>query len=230
MAENKENVENTCARVENNLHHVFREKNIQIGVDLVDAARKQLVFLREVDKHPDLYTGDLVRKAIRRYEQLWLPLAAEHNGKEIAPPLDVHWVWHVHMLAPYYYEKDCLEIVKCVPDHKLLSDNSRHAAMERAKAIWEDRYRNEPFHTPLDADPSAGDSNQNQGSNSAMCNGYHQDTYQRRSKYDLESASSRQRMFYYQVSSDGSEILKWGNNKHGSPCASRLMGALETDK
>ena len=197
MTDNKENIEQNCVSAGNNIHLVFREKSINISLDLVDAARKQLVFLREVDKHPDLYSGDLVRKAIRRYEQMWLPLAAEHNGKEIAPPLDVHWVWHVHMLAPYYYEKDCLEIVKCVPDHKLLSDNSRHAAMERAKVIWEERYRSEPFHTPLDAPP--GDSDQNQGSNSAMCNGYHHETYQRRSKYDIEAASNRQRMFYYQV-------------------------------
>ena len=203
MCENKENLVHNCVNTKNK-NHVFREKEIHISVDLVDAARKKLVFLREVDKHPDLYSGELVRKAIRRYEQLWLPLAAEHNGKEIAPPLDVHWVWHVHMLAPYYYEKDCLSLVNCVPDHKLLSDNSRHAAMERAKAIWEERYRHEPFHVPLDSAPSSlgGDSNQNQSSaaipSSATCNGYHE-TYHRRSKYDIEAASSRQRMFYYQV-------------------------------
>ena len=137
MCENKENIVHNCVNTKN-ANFVFREKNIHISVDLVDAARKQLVFLREVDKHPDLYSGELVRQAIRRYEQLWLPLVAEHNGKEIAPPLDVHWVWHVHMLAPYYYEKDCLSLVNCVPDHKLLSDNSRHTAMQRAKAIWED--------------------------------------------------------------------------------------------
>ncbi len=135
--ENKENSDPKSGGVQQ--ENTFNEKNINISVDLVDAARKQLVFLREVDKHPDLYSGELVRKAIRRYELFWLPLAAEHSGKEIAPPLDVHWVWHVHMLAPYYYEKDCLSVVQCVPDHKLMSDNSRHAAMERAKAIWEDR-------------------------------------------------------------------------------------------
>ena len=204
MSENKENMENNfvMSSKNNNHHQVFREKDIHISVDLVDAARKQLVFLREVDKHPDLYSGDLVRKAIRRYEQLWLPLAAEHHGKEIAPPLDVHWVWHVHMLAPYYYEKDCLGLVNCVPDHKLLSDNSRHAAMERAKVIWEERYRSEPFHVPLDPGPGEGSKDgggAGGGMNgSAVCNGYHE-PYQRRSKYDIESASARQRMFYYQV-------------------------------
>ena len=83
----------------------------------------------------------MVRQAIRRYETCWLPLAAEHAGygKELAPPLDVHWVWHVHMLAPYYYEKDCTELVRCVLDHRLMSDNSRHAAMERAKVLWEEK-------------------------------------------------------------------------------------------
>ncbi len=135
-----------------------------------------------------------MKNAIRRYETCWLPLVAEHNGKEVAPPLDVHWVWHVHMLAPYYYEKDCLHIVNMVPDHKLLSDNARHSAMDRAKSIWEDRFKGEPFHITLDNPQDNGP-----GQNGMVANGF-PDSYQSRCRYNLESASARQRLFYYQVS------------------------------
>ncbi len=165
---------------------VFHDKDIHISIDLIDAARKQLVFLKEVDKHQNLYYGDILKNAVRRYETYWLPLVAEHHGKDIAPPLDVHWIWHCHMLAPYYYEKDCLRIVKIVPDHKLLSENSRQAAMERAKVLWDDRYRTEPFDVPMDGE-------------SVTCNGYHE-PFNSKCNYDLVVAISRQRMFYYQVS------------------------------
>ena len=41
----------------------------------------------------------------RRYEMLWLPLVAANfkRSKELAAPLDIAWVWHVHMLAPESY-------------------------------------------------------------------------------------------------------------------------------
>ena len=41
----------------------------------------------------------------RRYEMLWLPLVAANfkRSKELAAPLDIAWVWHVHMLSPEAY-------------------------------------------------------------------------------------------------------------------------------
>ena len=168
---------------------VFDDRDIAITVDLIDAARHQLAFLKEIDSRPSLYSGPVVKNAVRRYETCWLPLVAEHKGPEIAPPQDVHWVWHVHMLAPYYYEKDCMRIVNTVPDHRLMSPNSREAAMERAREIWSEKYKSEPFDIPLDKDTSS----------SATCNGFHE-PYQKKSAYDIESAAARQRMFYYQVS------------------------------
>ncbi len=59
--DNKENVDSNKVTVEVNEVKVideFNEKDIHITVDLVDAARKQLLFLREVDKHPNLYQGE----------------------------------------------------------------------------------------------------------------------------------------------------------------------------
>ena len=179
-----DNMTATAAKVP----ETFNARDIQISVDLVDAARHQLAFLKEVDSHSSLYTGTIVKNSIRRYETCWLPLAAEHKGREIAPPLDVHWVWHVHMLAPYFYEKDCTKIVNAVVDHKLMSTNSREAAMERAREIWEEKYNNEPFDLTINRDMS-----------SSVCNGYHE-PYQQKSAYSIETAATRQGMFYYQVS------------------------------
>ena len=58
--DNKENIDSNKVTVEVTDVKVvddFNEKDINITVDLVDAARKQLLFLREVDKHPNLYQG-----------------------------------------------------------------------------------------------------------------------------------------------------------------------------
>ena len=36
---------------------------------------------------------------------------------EFAPPLDIHWVWHVHMLCPVQYNKDCTATVERMLGH-----------------------------------------------------------------------------------------------------------------
>ena len=72
-------------------------------------------FLREVDARGALfYDADFVANSVRRYEVFWVPLVVgnscsdgvEEEEKDIMPPLDVHWVWHVHMLAPRAYARD----------------------------------------------------------------------------------------------------------------------------
>ena len=49
-------------------------------------------------------------------EKYWMPFLAKHSSTmagdlKFAPPLDIHWVWHVHMLAPVQYNKDCTATV-----------------------------------------------------------------------------------------------------------------------
>ena len=48
-----------------------------------------------------------------RYEKCWIPFLAHHSAGphtdlDFLPPLDVHWVWHLHMLAPLRYREDLL--------------------------------------------------------------------------------------------------------------------------
>ena len=109
-------------------------------VDLITSAKFELDFLKAVDAAGYCYGREFVAKAVYRYEKYWLPLVAaeaaasavgvsnggQSNGAaaaapphqessvlstdQLAPPLDVHWAWHVHMLAPFAYSKDCQRI------------------------------------------------------------------------------------------------------------------------
>ncbi|CAD6189876.1 unnamed protein product [Caenorhabditis auriculariae] len=80
-----------------------------ISVDLVVAAQREANFLRMIDrKAPLLYEADVVNQAIRRYESYWLPMQATHPDMNVIPPLDVHWVWHTHMLSPIHYQEQKL--------------------------------------------------------------------------------------------------------------------------
>ena len=166
----------------------FNEDSITVSIDLVESAKRQIVFLKEVDSHPELYRGPVVCNAVRRYEQFWLPLAAGYKkyAKEpIVPPLDIHWVWHCHLLAPYYYEKDCVSLVNTVVDHRVLLNSKKDAAIERAKKLWHEKYGNEPYDVDLsDVERASSESNK----------------YKPICKYNLESAVHRQSMFFYQVS------------------------------
>ena len=62
-------------------------------------------------------------RLVFRYEKFWLPLLAEISTSpetDLAwcPPVDVHWVWHTHMLAPVTYNMDCQAITGRLMGHK----------------------------------------------------------------------------------------------------------------
>ena len=96
-------------------------------INFKEACNFELDFLRHIDSSRDrYYNAAYVEISIRRYEKYWLPLLAEltqqhptaddknetpgrkvPNKFQYAPPIDIHWVWHVHMLAPVSYITDC---------------------------------------------------------------------------------------------------------------------------
>lgn len=54
----------------------------------------------------------MLREALRRYSDLFLPLLAELTEKkdtvpDLSVPVDIAWLWHCHKLAPLQYAKDC---------------------------------------------------------------------------------------------------------------------------
>ena len=103
-------------------------------INFKDACNYELEFLKKVDSSPDkYYNAEYIDISIKRYEKYWLPLVAENSPlqatadetnhdssvgatrkgsdakwfNKFAPPTDIHWVWHVHMLAPVSYIEDC---------------------------------------------------------------------------------------------------------------------------
>ena len=32
-------------------------------------------------------------------------IQASHPSLDVIPPLDVHWIWHCHMLSPVHYQE-----------------------------------------------------------------------------------------------------------------------------
>ena len=49
---------------------------------------------------------------------------------DLAAPLDIAWVWHVHMLSPLSYERDCNEIVSVLVDHRFLVRKAREKGLK----------------------------------------------------------------------------------------------------
>ena len=162
----------------------FRVQDFRVSVNLLKACKRQLNFLKLVDSHPCLYQEGVVRRAVWRYEKFWMPLAANYTGKdEIVPPLDVHWVWHCHMLAPQYYRRDCMNMVGQIVPHKLLSSKEYSVAISRTEKLWKQK-NNEEYHMDIN-------------------NLINKDNTLRRGSvinYDILGAVSRQREFNYQVS------------------------------
>ncbi|XP_018018909.1 uncharacterized protein LOC108675412 [Hyalella azteca] len=157
---------------------------LRISTQLLRASKRLLDFLAVVDAHPELYSGQAVVNAVFRYEYLWLPLLSDYlkkGGPEIAPPLDVHWVWVVHMLAPQYYIVDCEAIADRVLPHRLLTQNSLAIARERGKKLWESVYPHDPWELDLKYSKQISSSTPS------------------KIHYNLLEAVGRQSAFYYQV-------------------------------
>ena len=100
------------------------------------------------------------------------------------PPLDVHWVWHLHMLAPLYYRKDLLATsLGRIINHKPRDPQSTGARHIRQRTCekWQQLFPGESFHSPTGADVDQTD-------------------FSSSFTYNLVEASGRQNVFYYQVS------------------------------
>ena len=110
-------------------------------------------------------------------------MLAYSTTSEIAAPLDIAWVWHVHMLSPVNYERDCNEIASTLLDHKILVGEQRQKGLIKAKALWEKLYPRKPFEVDLTAPVNNAPG------------------FKSRLEYDIAAACTRQRVFYYQVSS-----------------------------
>uniref|UniRef100_A0A915KTM4 Glycine-rich domain-containing protein-like n=1 Tax=Romanomermis culicivorax TaxID=13658 RepID=A0A915KTM4_ROMCU len=154
----------------------FNPENIQFSIDLVTEAQKSTDFLHKIEKdYPMLYEDAYAINAIKRYEQYWLPLQAKfHQTSIFTPPLDVHWAWHCHMLAPVQYRIDCEKLIGFVPDHE-------YASNPNSTDIWNQYCTGREPYDFLISNPN-------------------RDTkFVSKFGYDILAAMQRQRSFNYQV-------------------------------
>ena len=109
-------------------------------------------------------------------------MLAQTSTVDLAAPLDIAWVWHVHMLSPLSYERDCNRVVSTIVDHRILVEERREKGLRRAKLLWSEMYPEEPFEVDLKTAVTEGA------------------FFESRIHYDIAKACTRQRVFYYQVS------------------------------
>ena len=105
--------------------------------DLMERILDETDFLRQMNVIRDLLSEEVLRNAVRRYEKYWLPLikASHRPFGSMAPPLDVHWIWHCHLLSPFDYELDCVRITGKVIDHVVISRFAINSCREKARTI-----------------------------------------------------------------------------------------------
>ncbi|XP_009405435.1 glycine-rich domain-containing protein 2 [Musa acuminata AAA Group] len=132
----------------------------RLSVDLVTAARRHVSFLRSFATSPVLHHAPTVARAIRRYDQLWMPLIAElaqaappSAPPMLLPPPDVHWVWYCHCLDPAgsYREYCTLRFGALVDRPLIIDDENEEYAYNRCREVWAVRYPSEPFDLEVDS-------------------------------------------------------------------------------
>ncbi|KAH9300474.1 hypothetical protein KI387_012057 [Taxus chinensis] len=166
--------------------------SISADLDLVSAAKEQLLFLASVDRSRFLYEGPAVQRAIYRYQQCWLPLLAKHTESGTAKfplvaPLDCEWIWHCHRLNPVQYAKDCEKIYGKTIDVAFQESSVKDLARKQTTEIWNNCYPEEPYEINLsDCD-------------SDSCSKVVFQSFQK-IEYDLVEAVRRQSSFFHQVS------------------------------
>lgn len=176
------------------------------SVNLVRAAHFLIEFLDRVHQYPCLYTNeDVLKRALNRYETIWLPLLASvvpHQRIALIPPIDVHWVWFCHMLCPHRYVTDSPLMCSAAGfhphhnqsqllDHALFSRADYRRGVRCTQRIWALYTQNqtEPYdlHDYLQQAPlvqRASSSSPSKQSNIS---------------YNVIAAASRQMAFHYQA-------------------------------
>ena len=107
-----------------------------ISVDLVAAAR------RSEDLHHE--SDQSLQRAVEDYGR-FLRLAQKHSGP-LAPTRAVDQMWHLHMLHPVAYHRDCIRLFGHILDHdggfgSVPEERpALGAAFERTARLWREAY------------------------------------------------------------------------------------------
>ncbi|XP_057962746.1 uncharacterized protein LOC131154179 isoform X2 [Malania oleifera] len=139
------------------LSEVSDVEAVRVSLDLVGAARRHISFLRTVAECQWLHQKPNVVEAVRRYEELWMPLISDLmmglSRPLVLPPIDIQWVWYCHTLNPVYYRQYCeSRFSKLIGKPDIFDDENEDYALMRCREIWVRRYPSEPFENELDSD------------------------------------------------------------------------------
>ncbi|KAK4769123.1 hypothetical protein SAY86_027273 [Trapa natans] len=131
--------------------------SIRVGLDLVPAARRTIGFLRTVYESPWLHERPVIVEAVRRYEELWLPLISGitlgSNPPVVLPPIDVEWVWFCHSLNPAGYGNYCeSRFSRLIGRPAIFNEENEEYARIRCRSLWLQRYPSESFENEADPD------------------------------------------------------------------------------
>ncbi|GFZ07182.1 enolase [Actinidia rufa] len=108
------------------LSEISGEETVRVGVDLVSAARRNLVFLRVVAESDWFNHRPTIIEAIRRYDELWMPLICD--------------------LTVSYRQYCESRFSKLIGKPAIFNnEENEEYALTRCRDIWISRYPSEPF-------------------------------------------------------------------------------------
>jgi hypothetical protein len=115
---------------------------VEVSADLIEASFRS-------DDFPKDWTLEQRTKSYERYLK-WLGLKLKNPSVRLAPTRDIDLFWHLHMLAPVAYHRDCMRSFGRLLDHDGGFGKGPgelpelQAAFERTAFLWEREYQ-EPY-------------------------------------------------------------------------------------
>ena len=150
---------------------------ISFTVDLIETAKKQLLFIKKIDRLGNLYEGVYFLRALYRYEYIWLPLLQKiKDDNQLVPPIDVKWIWYLHLLSPTNYDA-YTKSISCIMN---INEKENELQYQHSKEIWESFSPAVPYDYMKDASRP--------------------ENIESKIGYDFAIASSKAKNFIYQVS------------------------------
>ena len=80
-----------------------------VSVDLLGASYRS-------DTFPEDWSREQRETSLQRYFK-WLQLKLRHPKARLAPTRDIDLFWHLHMLSPVAYHRDCMRLFGRLLDH-----------------------------------------------------------------------------------------------------------------
>ncbi|KAF2288275.1 hypothetical protein GH714_005764 [Hevea brasiliensis] len=127
------------------LSEISAVDTVRLSFDLVSAARRNIGFLRAVSESQWLHDTATVVEAIRRYDELWMPMISDlmvgSTPPMVLPPFDIEWVWFCHTLNPTYptvYAEDMKEMeVEILGKIMGMWETLKEKEVQETKEVWE---------------------------------------------------------------------------------------------